>query len=203
MNLTKYIGKQFSNPEGIGGKLSTFFMNHFNQTQYRSVFYYIPKKRNQSILDIGFGNGYLLNQLAKKYPFQYYGIEISKDMILEAKKRNQTHIRKKKMHLQFGTIMKMPFDREMFDFIYTINTIYFWSEPMKGFQEILRVLKKGGTAVIVFYTKEWLDKIKYTKYGFIKYTPQELMKKAKIAEFSSGKLIEIKKNKSYCIVLKK
>jgi hypothetical protein len=33
----KYVGKNFANPEGIGGKISTLIMNIINQKQYNAL----------------------------------------------------------------------------------------------------------------------------------------------------------------------
>jgi hypothetical protein len=55
----------------------------------------------------------------------------------------------------------------------------------------------------VIYTKEYLDKIIYTKHGFNKYTVEEIKD---ITEENGMKIIEtieIKKNKSYCIISEK
>jgi hypothetical protein len=55
----------------------------------------------------------------------------------------------------------------------------------------------------VIYTKEYLDKIIYTKYGFNKYTIGEI---ETISEKNGMKIIEtieIKKNRSYCIISEK
>lgn len=50
----------------------------------------------------------------------------------------------------------------------SINTVYFWNNTVKGLSEIRRVLKLGATFYNVVYTKEWLDKLFYTKKGFQK-----------------------------------
>lgn len=95
MSVTKYISKQFAKPEGIGGKLSTFTMNLLNRSQYRYLLDELTDKKIKSILDIGFGNGYLLTKLiSNNMADRYYGIEISQDMIdsVEAKYDNFSNL---------------------------------------------------------------------------------------------------------------
>ncbi|WP_461248150.1 hypothetical protein, partial [Treponema sp. R6D11] len=72
----KYVGGNFGNPNGIAGNLSTKLMNIMNQRQYKAILDNINLEHNDIILDIGFGNGYLINKLFKKnIPIKIYGIE--------------------------------------------------------------------------------------------------------------------------------
>ena len=64
--FNEYVGNNFKNPNGIGGKITTKIMNIMNQKQYKAVLDNINLKNNDVLLDIGFGNGYLINKLLKK-----------------------------------------------------------------------------------------------------------------------------------------
>lgn len=203
MNITKYIGEQFGKPTGIGGKISTFIMNRMNQKQYRGVINELGACPKDKILDIGFGNGYLINKLATENSGKYYGIEISEDMIKIASKRNHQHIQTKKVTLEKGDALNMDFKDEFFDKVYTVNTVYFWSDLSKGLSEVSRVLKPNGIFINAIYSKEFLDKIRYTKYGFSKYTPKEIEEVALLNGFNVVKTIETKLDSSYCIILQK
>ena len=81
MNIAKYVAEQFGKPTGIGGTISTFIMNRMNQIQYKSVISNLNCSKKDRVLDIGFGNGYLINLLSKKNEGVFYGIEISDDML--------------------------------------------------------------------------------------------------------------------------
>jgi len=203
MNITEYIAKQFSKPTGFFGNISTFLMNNMNKVQYDSVINNINCIAQDRILDIGFGNGYLINLLAKKNKSDFYGIEISEDMINVASKRNSRYIENNKMHLLSGSADNMPFKEDFFDKIYTVNTIYFWPDLDKGLQEVKRVLKKDGIFINAIYSKEWLNKLKYTEYGFSKYTPDEFKQAINRNGLEVIKVIETKKDTSYCIISKK
>lgn len=203
MNIIKYIGTQFANPRGIGGLISTFFMNLLNKSQYRCVRKLILKYNPNAVLDIGFGNGYLLKQLSSESNADFYGIDISDDMIKQATKRNHKKIQAGKMTLDKGNISKLNYENQSFDYIYTVNTVYFWEDLWQGYSEVFRVLKEGGTFANVFYSKEWLDKLRYTKYDFKKYDPEELENEVKKFGFKKVKIIEIKKDCAYCLLVQK
>lgn len=202
INIKKYISGQFSKPTGIGGMISTFIMNRINQIQYRSVIDNLNCSNEDRILDIGFGNGYLIKNLAKNNNSYFYGIEISDDMVKAGCKRNSKLIEQGKVHLIKGNVMDIPFETSFFDKVYTVNTIYFWEDIDKSLSEIKRVLKPNGIFINVIYSKEWLEKVKYTKYGFLKFTPKELEEAAIHNGLQVVELIETRKDISYCIISK-
>ena len=203
-NIVRYISNNFGNPTGIGGVVSTKFMNFFNQKQYKSVLQNMKLEPNNRVLDIGFGNGYLIKKLVEQnVPVKIYGIEISKDMLQKVKLKNMQNIENGILELDLANINKTSFENNFFDKAYTVNTIYFWNELEKCFSEIKRILKPNGIFMNVIYTKEFLDKILYTKYGFKKYSVEEIIKMTKENGMEIIETIEIKKNKSYCIISKK
>ena len=200
MNLIQYIGSQFSNPRGLGGKLSTYLMNRLNQKQYKSVIALFHERKPVHVLDIGFGNGYLLEGLSQKSSAYFYGIEASDDMIRQATKRNAEMIERGRMSLCRGDVVDMEFQDASFDFVYTVNTVYFWSDFKKGYSEVYRTLKPGGVFANLFYSKEWLDSLEYTKYDFRKYTKDEIMGELAEMRFSKVELIELKNDSAYCLL---
>lgn len=62
-------------------------------------------------------------------------------------------------------------------------------------------LKKSFYNVV--YTKEWLDKLSYTKKGFKKYEPEEFIQLGKMAGFEKVKVKDIVKGKSYVVIYTK
>ncbi|MCL2848154.1 MAG: methyltransferase domain-containing protein [Firmicutes bacterium] len=196
MSFKQYWASQFSNPTGFGGKISTFIMNRLNKASYNAVFSQVPK--NSEILDIGFGNGYLIKHLVKKTNATIYGVDISKDMVKLATKRNKKAVKNNKVMLTTGSVDNIPFDKQ-FDFIYSVNTVYFWKNLADGLLAIKNKLKNNGSFMNVLYTKEFLDKLSYTQYGFTKYTPNELLKAYKDVGFNA-EIVEIEKDKSFYIL---
>ena len=78
----KFIGSNFGNPRGIVDLITTKIMNIMNQKLYKTILENINLEQNNILLDIGFGNGYLIKKLLKKnVEIKIYGIEISKDMV--------------------------------------------------------------------------------------------------------------------------
>ena len=97
----------------------------------------------------------------------------------------------------------MSYNDDTFTAISSINTIYFWSDTVKGLTEICRVLKPGGTFYNVVYTKEFLDDLAYTKKGFKKFVPKQLVEFGKQAGFEKIKVKHIVKGKSFVVIYTK
>ncbi|MDR0828774.1 MAG: class I SAM-dependent methyltransferase [Prevotellaceae bacterium] len=201
--ILKYISQQFGNPSGFGGQISTFIMNCINRRQYRATLENLHISENDVVLDIGFGNGFLIRQLAKQKPKKIYGIEISEDMIVAAKKRNQNAVNQGKIELFKAGVEKLPFADESIDKIYTVNTVYFWENFDIGIAEIKRVLKPNGIFINTIYTQKHLSKLIITKYGFEKYDVEYLQKYTAESGLKIVQTIKIERNKSLCITAKK
>ena len=99
-NFIKYIGKNFGNPKGIAGIIMTKIMNIMNQKLYSTVLNNLKLEPNDFVLDIGFGNGYLIKKMFKKnIPIKVYGIEISNDMLKNVSSKNKHNIHREKLAL--------------------------------------------------------------------------------------------------------
>ena len=77
--FSEYIGSQFGNPRGIIGKICCIGMNIINQPMYRNTVAVMNPDNEDKILDIGYGNGFLLREIYKKKHVYMYGIDISED----------------------------------------------------------------------------------------------------------------------------
>lgn len=199
MKITEYIGTQFANPRGVIGKVCCIIMNTMNKAMYRSLIVVLNNKRNRTILDIGFGNGYLIHRLAQNKGNEIYGIDTSRDMLVLASKRNERAIQEQRVKLSIGDCCCLKFADQSFDIVTAVNTIYFWPDALQGLCEISRVLKKEGVCYNVVYSKKWLKKFSYTQYSFRFFEKEDYLKLGKEAGFSKVEIDEIASGKSYRI----
>jgi len=100
--FTEYIGSQFGNPRGFIGKVCCVLMNIINKAMYKNTVSVIGLSSDENILDIGYGNGYLLKCVYKKTKANLYGIDISEDMKIQATKRNKKALSDGKLFLDIG-----------------------------------------------------------------------------------------------------
>lgn len=199
--ILKYIDSQFGNPRGVFGKIIFFFMNKINKNMYQAVVSRISNEKN--ILDIGYGNGYLIEKMYKKSGARIVGIDISNDMKTVATRRNQSGVDKGDIELLIGDCCNLQFENKSFDIVTTINTIYFWKDTVQGLREILRVLNDGGLFYNVVYSKEYFAKTPYTKEMYKVFDKSEYIEFGKKAGFSSVSVVDIIEGTNYIVIYKK
>ena len=201
--FTEYIGSQFGNPRGFIGKVCCVIMNVINKAMYKNAVSLIEISPDANLLDIGYGNGYLLNYVYKKTKANLYGIDISEDMKIQATRKNKPAQKDDKLFLDIGDCCDLKYEDDFFEAITSINTVYFWQDTVKGLSEIYRTLKPNGSFYNVVYTKEWLDKLAYTEKGFKKYGEQELAAFGRKAGFDNIQVKDIVKGKSFVVIYTK
>lgn len=201
--LSEYISSQFKKPRGLGGVIISLVQNIVNKAMYKNTVSLVKIKTNEKILDIGYGNGHLLEMLYKTNPVDMYGIDISDDAKEMATKKNKKAYRANQLHLSVGDCCNLPFEDDMFAAITSINTVYFWTDTVKGLSEIRRTLKKGKSFYNVVYTKEYLNTIKYTQIGYKKFDSIELIEYGKQAGFENIQIKEIINGKSFVVIYTK
>lgn len=105
----------------------------------------IPSINGPKVLEVSFGPGYLLKQYASHY--DVWGINYNQKMVEKTRKRLKGMVSAEKI-IQ-GNVERLPYPDEFFDTI--INTMAFTAYPdgEKALHEMLRVLKAGGSLLLV------------------------------------------------------
>lgn len=199
--FSKYIGMQFGNPHGFIGKICCLIMNTINRKMYKAIESEIVSAKN--ILDIGYGNGFLIQKLYKKIKAKIDGIDISNDMKTIAESRNKKAVLKGDVKLSVGNVCKLDSFSKTYDAITSVNTIYFWRDALQGLKEIYKVLQPNGIFYNAVYSKQWLKKMSYTKEGFTFFEKEDYISLGKEAGFSNICIKEISKGKSFLIMFEK
>lgn len=169
MSLTedqiKGIASQLSKPEGNLGLEVAKNMHESNIGMTLSTAKALKIARNNVILELGHGNGkHIIDILDEAEDITYIGLEISELMKQEA---NSQSLPNTSFYLYDGE--NIPFDEDVFNKVLTVNTIYFWKNPVYLLKEVHRVLKKGGIFCIGFAQKEFMETLPFVQYGFNLY----------------------------------
>ena len=167
---------------------------------------------NGIALEVGPGPGYLgLEWLMNTTGTSLIGLDISPDMIAVAERNAEEYGLSDRADYVQSSGDRMPFKDGSFDAVFTNGSLHEWSDPEKTFDEIRRVLKRGGRVFISdlrrdmgFFIRWFLlinTKPKYMRGGLITslnaaYTPPELRELARGTGLEScavsGNLIGIK-----------
>lgn len=202
MSINSYIAKQFADPKGFGGSVISLVMNRQNCPLYDETIRLLSLSDSDSVLDIGCGNGYVLNLLARRHDATFTGIDTSENIIEAAMRRNGKYIKSKKMNFSCQDVSAMSFADESFSKVYTINTVYFWSDLDKAMLEIRRVLKSDGVFINTLYANETLSRFSHTQFGYKRYEAAELTSAGVDAGFTV-KAIPILQGTAYCYIYQK
>ncbi len=120
-------------------------------------------RAGSDVLEVAPGPGFFAIELAKLGDFKITGLDVSRSFveIAAASARSQGV----KIDFRLGNASAMPFPDGTFDFIYCSAAFKNFSEPVAALDEMYRVLRPRGEAVVVDLCKdEPLDEIdKYVR----------------------------------------
>jgi len=174
-NELQQLAEQLSNPHGDFGLEVAQEMARTNLGMTQSAIRSLDLKPGDQILEIGHGNAAHLEYiLSLSEGISYTGLEISETMHLEAKALN-SHLAKEGM-IRFCHYegQKIPFEDNSFTKIFSVNTVYFWSDPLAFVKEIHRVLNPSGRFSLAFAQKEFMERMPFTRFGFQLYDTADL-----------------------------
>lgn len=165
------LTRQLSRPTGWFGRVvMPAFLNQGNRAMIEAAVKALEPRPSERIADVGFGGGYALRLLAPAVmPARVAGVEISEAM-LAAAKQNLGEI----CDLYGADAVSMPFEDGSLDGIISVNTIYFWNDPVGVLREFRRVLKPSGRIVLAIGKKEIMRLSPITWFGFRLFSSREL-----------------------------
>lgn len=99
------------------------------------------------VLEVAPGPGFFAIELAKLGNFNITGLDASRTLV-EIATEDARNVRVK-VDFRWGNASAMPFADDSFDFIYCSAAFKNFSEPLKALDEMQRVLRPGGEALIV------------------------------------------------------
>ena len=109
-------------------------------------------RKGSCVLEVAPGPGFFAIELAKLGNFQITGLDISRTLVdIATENARKTGVT---VDFQLGNASAMPFGDESFDFIYCSAAFKNFTEPVKALDEMHRVLRPGGEAVIADLRKD-------------------------------------------------
>jgi ubiquinone/menaquinone biosynthesis C-methylase UbiE len=185
----KKLARQLANPQGEKGIEIAGIMNDTNIGMTIESIKTLLIEDDETILEIGHGNAAHVKYLIKKARnLRYTGIDISETMHHEAGRLNQEY--EDQVDFVWYEGKKLPFSDKTFDKIFTVNTVYFWEEPVQYLNEVYRVLKDKGTFVLTFGQKEFMERLPFTQFDVTLYSTLEMEETVSQSRFTRMKISE-------------
>lgn len=116
--------------------------------------YIIRKPKSTKILDLGCGNGWMANRLAKLPLCQVFAIDLNQT---ELEQGARVFSDTTSLHLIYGNIFENYFQLASFDLILMASSVQYFSDIQKLLNRLLELLNEAGEIHIMdspFYTKE-------------------------------------------------
>ncbi len=185
------LAQQLRKPDGDMGKKVGENMNASNALMNTFTLHELKAQSNDTILEIGMGNGFFIKDiLGHDDSITYFGCDYSELMISEATALNKPFIETGQVKFFNASADQLPFQTHSIDKAFTINTIYFWSNPSVELTEIHRILKPGGKFFLTVRSKSTMENIPVTQFGFKLYDQQLLKDLLQTSGFKVNSVLE-------------
>lgn len=145
-----YLLNQVRKPSRWVGRFFAWMMNisHSGLTDWGLDHVHI--ERQFVILDVGCGGGRTIEKLAALAPGGFvYGIDYAEGSVAASRARNADLIKTGRVEIKNASVSNLPFPDDTFDLVTAVETQYYWPDLVGDMKEILRVLKPGGTLLVV------------------------------------------------------
>ena len=141
---------QCQKPSGWLGRLVLWHMNarHSKVTDWGLS--HIPIEKSYAVLDVGCGGGRTVSKLAATATEgKVYGVDYSNESVNVSIKINRQWIQKGRVEIREASVSQLPFSGDMFDLVTAVETHFWWPDLPGDAREVLRVLKPGGTLLLI------------------------------------------------------
>jgi len=163
----KEVAGQLRKPSGKDAIETGERMNINNRHIYRYTLDAIRPAAGAHIVEIGMGNGHFVEELLEKEKdLTYTGVDYSEEMVTEATNRNKDAVRTGRAHFIHSDAARMPLPDNSADWVFTVNTLYFWEDIPATLAEIYRILRPGGRLLIAVRPKRSMQFYPFVRFGF-------------------------------------
>jgi ubiquinone/menaquinone biosynthesis C-methylase UbiE len=141
---------QCKKPRGLFGRLTLSRMNksHSKLTDWGLT--HITVESRFTVLDVGCGGGRTVSKLAAKAAQgKVHGIDYSEESVAASRRYNAQATRAGRVEIHLAEVGKLPFPDNTFDLVTGVETHFWWPDIAAGLREIRRVLKPGGTLILI------------------------------------------------------
>jgi ubiquinone/menaquinone biosynthesis C-methylase UbiE len=150
MSAADKVISQCRKPSGLFGRFILWEMNRHHSKLTDWGLSHVAIKKTDAILDVGCGGGRTISKVAAMASEgKVHGIDYSEESVTAAHRNNTRWIDIGRVSIREGSVSQLAFANGSFDLITAIETHLFWPDLPNDFREILRVLKPGGSLLIV------------------------------------------------------
>jgi len=147
------VAKMFNSISGNYDFLNHFLSLGIDITWRKKAIKLLQTSQPKLILDVATGTGDFAIEALKVNPDKVIGIDISEGMLEVGRKKMKDRNLSDKIELQLGDSENLPFEENKFDALIVAFGVRNFENLEKGLSEMLRVVKPGGTVVILEFSR--------------------------------------------------
>jgi SAM-dependent methyltransferase len=137
-------------PAGLAGRLFGVVMERLNARAYRQACELAAPVRGESVLEIGFGTGRLVEMLLERVdPGLVAGVDPTPTMVEVALARRGVRHAGARADLRVGEASRLPWPDASFDVAFALHCFQFWPDPAACARELRRVLRPGARLAVI------------------------------------------------------
>ena len=148
INITKA-----GNPAKPSGDAGREMLKRMNESHYDVTGWALSKweiKENDNVLDIGCGGGRTLKRMSERIiSGTLTGVDYSEVSVNMTTEYNEELVKKGILSVLNASVEALPFPENSFEKIITVESFYFWPNPLENLKEVRRVLKEKGHFLLV------------------------------------------------------
>jgi ubiquinone/menaquinone biosynthesis C-methylase UbiE len=151
--LIVWLFRQVRKPSGWVGRRVVRAMNVGHATMTDWGLHLITVPPDAAILDVGCGGGSTVSKLAGMAPEgKVVGVDYSSASVAVSRDANAEEIGAGRVQIEQGSVAALPFPDCAFDIVTAVETHYYWPDLPANVREVRRVLKPGGSFVLIAET---------------------------------------------------
>jgi ubiquinone/menaquinone biosynthesis C-methylase UbiE len=141
---------QCKKPTGLLGRFTLWRMNKSHSKLTDWGLKHTTVESRFTVLDVGCGGGRTVSKLAAlAAQGTVHGIDYSEESVAASRRYNAQAIRVGRVDIHLADVGKLPFSDNTFDLVTGVETHFWWPDIAAGLREIRRVLKPGGTLILI------------------------------------------------------
>src|SRR5258708_37129076 len=134
--IQEFVAGQFRRPNGVFGRVWGNLMNRGNAGIIAGSVDALDIEPQHDVLEIGYGGGYGLRLMFDVVQDgTVIGVECSEVMQAKAKRTFFRENEQDQLKLGSASVERLSLDSSSFDRVITVNTLYFWTDPLLGMRE--------------------------------------------------------------------
>jgi SAM-dependent methyltransferase len=135
-------------------------------------------------LEVGLGYGTLGQFIASKGA-QYFGVDIAEGPVMMMRHRMRM-LGQPEHQIEQGSVLELAHADASFDFVYSIGVLHHTGNLPRSIEQVYRVLRPGGKAIIMLYNRQSFRQFLLTSKRRFQPDPEQTFKQSVRAAYDSN-----------------